>query len=98
MSDPKDLVLAAGRRSMTLFKETFIVLGRPLFEDMSVARRINYNRDDAGWLVGRSFEHRKRWGLTRFEMSACLAFGTGPLLTSDVGTEGRLGSGPSPRP
>jgi hypothetical protein len=63
MSDPKDLVLAAGRRSMTLFKETSAVLARPLFEDMSVARWIAYNRDDAGWLVDRCFEHREAIGL-----------------------------------
>jgi hypothetical protein len=55
MSDPKDLVLAAGRRSMTLFKETSAVLARPLFEDMIVARWIDFNRDDAGWLVDRLF-------------------------------------------
>jgi hypothetical protein len=64
--------------------ETSAVLARPLFEDMIVARWIDFNRDDAGWLVDRLFKHQKRWGLARFEMGSCHAFGTGPLLTSDA--------------
>jgi hypothetical protein len=49
--------------SMTLFKETSAILARPLFEDMIVARWIDYNRDDAGWLVDRFFKHREAVGL-----------------------------------
>jgi hypothetical protein len=39
--------------SMTLFNETSAMLARPLFEDMIVAHWIDYNRDNAGWLVDR---------------------------------------------
>jgi hypothetical protein len=59
------------------------MLSRPLFEDMIVAHWIEYNRNDADWLVQRFAKHREAMALDQIEMQALHGFGTGPLIVSN---------------
>jgi hypothetical protein len=59
------------------------MLCRPLFEDMLVSHWLDYNRDNADWLVDRFFRHRDAIALDQIEIESGGGYSIGAPLVPD---------------